>query len=80
MKTIFLLMALSLSLSCAGCIGDYGQYRGAANGVELRTQPDGTRIVNVSGDAEATVNQDGSVVAKSKSNVDKALELLKALP
>lgn len=77
MKTIILLSALLFALS--GCIGTAGQYRGAANGVEIRTQVDGTRVVNVSGDASATVDKDGSVTAVSKSNVNGIVELGKLL-
>lgn len=73
----FLLLSCALSLS--GCISTAGQYRGAANGVEVRTQVDGTRVVNVSGDASATINKDGSVTATSKSNVNGILELGKLL-
>lgn len=76
MKTIF---AISILVLLSGCIGDYGQYRGAANGVEIRTQVDGTRIVNVSGDASVTVDKNGSVTAVSKSNVNGIVELGKLL-
>lgn len=79
MKKITMFIALSCAFALSGCIGTAGQYRGAANGVEIRTQVDGTRIVNVSGDASATVDKNGSVTAVSKSNVNGVVELGKLL-
>lgn len=65
MKTIFGIMLLGL---LSGCIGNYGQIRGATNGVEYQEKADGTKILNVSGSASMTIGHDGTVTATSNQN------------
>lgn len=59
----------------SGCISTAGQYRGAANGVEISLQPDGTRIINVSGDAEIKIDQNNTLTATSRGNLQSILDI-----
>ena len=75
MKKISLLLLVVFSLT--GCISATGQYRGVANGVEIKTSTDGGTVINVSGGAAVIVGSDGSITARSESSTESILELLK---
>ena len=75
MKKISILLLVLLSLT--GCISSVGQYRGIANGVEIKRATDGELIINVSGGASASLGADGTVLAESTSSNSDIINLLK---